>query len=117
VNAIVGVPAGAIERLAEPAAPVRKTALTAERPPGEPAAEAGQERPGQRPTAQRLHRQYAAADTDEPAGEGELLARAVPAAALPDAFGRTMIRQIQSGDFSHAADVMQVWGQVEELAI
>ena len=59
-----------------------------------------------------LHGERAAADAHEPARESELLARAIPPAALPDAFHLAVRCQIQSVRVSHAADQMQVWGQV-----
>ena len=63
-----------------------------------------------------LQRQRAAADADEPARHRELLARAVPPAAFPDAFRRRdglsdSVRACQS-----CAESMQVWGQVVPLS-
>src|SRR5262249_57040612 len=66
-------------------------------------AEAGQQRTEDRPLTEPLHRECGAADADKPARHRELLARPVPAAAIPDTGRRAVRGQIDSICFVHAA--------------
>ena len=68
---------------AEPAARLREIAFAGQRPPREAAAEAGEQRAGDRALTKPLQRQRAAADADQPARHRQLFARAVPPAVAP----------------------------------
>src|SRR5439155_22829845 len=105
VHQILAAPAGALDDLPEPPARFGEIAFAGERPPGEAAADAGEQRSGHRPLAQALECQRTAADADQPSRHRKLFARAVPPPAAPDADRCAVAREVfTSGCRVHAPE-------------
>src|SRR4030081_2645486 len=94
VDEIVGPPAEALYGVTKPSARARQIAFTRQRPPREAASKTGQNAAGDVSLTQSLEREHAAADSDEPSCERQLLTRAVPATPVPDADRRAVRPEI-----------------------
>jgi len=115
VNQILAPPSGAFEYGGVPAPCVGEIAFARDRPPGEAAADTGEQRSADAFLPHALQGERGAAESHEPPRQRELAARAIPAASIPDAFRRAMCSQVQSACVrSHAARAMQVRGQVTD---
>jgi hypothetical protein len=109
MHEIIGPPAEALYGVTKPSARARQIAFTRQRPPREAAAKTGQNAADDVSLAHSLEREHAAADSDEPSRERQLLTRAVPAPPVPNADRRAVRREIESAvrsssGFSHGHD-------------
>lgn len=103
VHEIVCAPSCPFSQLPEPAARFRHVAFTGKRPPRKRGSDPSEQSSGDGPPSQAVQRYRAAADPDQQPRDGELLARPVPAAAIPDADRRSMGCEVQSLVVSHGA--------------